>query len=687
MKKYSFILVTIVLILLLSSCSLFACKHRKCTEQVVPPTCELDGYTEYTCKKCGDVSTGNIVEKLGHSYTEEVIAANCFEEGYTKHTCTVCSNTYNDNIVEKTKHYFVGEACPNCGMEEITENITPDTEWYDEKLLIFDLTTKEQLAGLASLVNSGIDFSGVNIYLDADINLEFYEWIPIGNSEYSFNGIFDGDGHTIFGLKINANYDYVGLFGNLSGKVCNVNIEQANVYVKRNYSYVSIVCGYLTGEANNITTDGFIEASKSNQVGSIAGVVSPLSIVYNKLSNKATINASNCVGGIFGYINSTGIVQIDNIVSTGNIKGVSQVGGIVGYANANVGSKIYQSSVCADIVGEYYIGGIAGKVENVSISTCTNDGSSIKANAYYNEGENFYVWLGGYVGYGYSIDNCINNVDIIYTSRGAYVGGIGGYLTDDISGCINNGDVKGVESVGGVVGCSTSNISNCSNKGNISGLSNNVGGIVGYITPENAVTLENLDNMGRVEGLSCVGGIIGKMYQVTTTIGDWYSDTKKGSNSSYKWYYHFYSIDTIIRNINNSADIFAINEMVGGNAGNISVESTYEQHNAKHTNHGGGYSSNACSIIGDIRILATNIVNTGNISAGNSVGEIFGSFVSDAPSTIDNYTVIGKVKVKSEVLEGEYDIGLNTNLTLTDRKIYGEENTNTETPETSGVSE
>lgn len=664
MKKYSFVLVTIVLILLLSSCSLFACKHRKCTEQVVPPTCELDGYTEYTCKKCGDVSTGNIIEKLGHSYTEEVIAANCFEEGYTKHTCTVCSNTYNDSIVEKTKHYFVGEACPNCGMEEITENITPDTEWYDEKLLIFDLTTKEQLAGLASLVNSGIDFSGVNIYLDADINLEFYEWIPIGNSEYSFNGIFDGDGHTIFGLKINANYDYVGLFGNLSGKVCNVNIEQANVYVKRNYSYVSIVCGYLTGEVVDVSTDGFIEAARAKYVGAVVGLIANESIICSNISNTAKINGGDYVGGIFGCIESLGSVHIDSVINTGDVTGTAYVGGIVGFAKGSEGSKIYESSVSADIHGEYYVGGIAGKTESVTVSKCNNEGSTISSDSYFSDGEMFYVWLGGYVGYGYSVEDCVNNSDVSYTARGYYVGGIIGYAIGDIVNCTNNG--------------------------NITTYTNNVGGIVGKVNSASNAVFNNLSNTGDISGNTAIGGIAGAYNKSIneTAGGQLYQNVAKGScniiTCGKTQYYHKYCITMTISDLSNSGKITATVDLAGGIIGDVSLDNAYSIANKCHEKE---FHDNYCLIVYDASLNATNLVNEGEVCAGNNAGEIFGSFVSDAPSTIDNYTVIGKVTVKSEVLEGEYDVGLNTNLTLTDRKIYGEENTNTETPETSEVTE
>ena len=69
------------------------------------------------------------------------------------------------------------------------------------------------------------------------------------------------------------------------------------------------------------------------------------------------------------------------------------------------------------------------------------------------------------------------------------------------------------------------------------------------------------------------------------------------------------------------------------------------------------------------------LTNTGDVSGNNKVGEMFGSFSSDAMSFITTYTVTGKVTVDGEVLEGEYDVGNKTNLTLSGREVYGEENT------------
>ena len=52
--------------------------------------------------------------------------------------------------------------------------------------------------------------------LTEDIDLSGHSWEPIGNSAQSFLGVFDGNGHTISGLYIDApDEDNQGLFGYL----------------------------------------------------------------------------------------------------------------------------------------------------------------------------------------------------------------------------------------------------------------------------------------------------------------------------------------------------------------------------------------------------------------------------------------------------------------------------------------
>lgn len=132
------------------------------TEKVVPPTCESDGYTIFTCNNCGDIYTGNVTTKLGHdyqlkdhkdatcteagydyyecsrdalhNYTEaipatdhmygkEVVEPTCTEPGYTKYTCAYCGDSYTTDEKPELGHdpIAVPGKEPTCTETGLTE--------------------------------------------------------------------------------------------------------------------------------------------------------------------------------------------------------------------------------------------------------------------------------------------------------------------------------------------------------------------------------------------------------------------------------------------------------------------------------------------------------------------------------------------------------------------------------------
>ena len=97
-----------------------------------------------------------------------------------------------------------------------------DISWYDESGNYY-LSTPEQLAGLAYLVNNETDFSDETFNLTSDIDLSGHEWVSIGNTSagYYFDGKFNGNNHTIDNLVSSEQSfsDYYGLFGNIGGNV------------------------------------------------------------------------------------------------------------------------------------------------------------------------------------------------------------------------------------------------------------------------------------------------------------------------------------------------------------------------------------------------------------------------------------------------------------------------------------
>ena len=128
-----------------------------------------------------------------------------------------------------------------------------DTSWYvgHEADTEYHIITAEQLAGLAKLVNADpgtTNFAGKTIYLENDLDLSGHEWISIGTvlggdfPEYSFCGVFDGQGHVISNLYSHES-DIEGadeshnllrnaLFGNVyNGEVKNLGVADAEIWI------------------------------------------------------------------------------------------------------------------------------------------------------------------------------------------------------------------------------------------------------------------------------------------------------------------------------------------------------------------------------------------------------------------------------------------------------------------------
>jgi len=98
---------------------------------------------------------------------------------------------------------------------------------YTESGTTITISTAQGLAYMAYQVNSGNDtYSGKTVQLSADLNLSANEWVPVGFVKEcdrdplhpeGFQGIFDGQGHTISGLTCQNLYDNAGLFGIVRG--------------------------------------------------------------------------------------------------------------------------------------------------------------------------------------------------------------------------------------------------------------------------------------------------------------------------------------------------------------------------------------------------------------------------------------------------------------------------------------
>ena len=211
----------------------------------------------------------------------------------------------------------------------------------------YTVTSADGLINVAELVNGGK--TDINITLGKNIDLTGKGWTPIGtNYEKRYKGTFDGRGHTIKGLTVTTNDQFVGLFGYLdrAGTVKNVVME--GIQITSNHVLMSGntggVVGYSWGTIENCSVSG-------------------------------SVSGTNCVGGVVGGQQSSG--SIIGCSSSATVKGTRHVGGVVGekwgtmtacYATGNVTLEINSP---LDLSG----GGVVGLNGGSTVLACYATGN------------------------------------------------------------------------------------------------------------------------------------------------------------------------------------------------------------------------------------------------------------------------------------------------------------------------
>ena len=334
--------------------------HKPVTDAAKAATCTETGLTEGAhCSVCEEVLTAQtVVPAKGHTtVTIEGKDATCKLPGLTDGAhCSVCGEVQTEQQVIPAGHSSENGICKKCGIKVDTWDGSIDTSWYNATDNSFIINTAEQLAGLASLSNSGNNFKNKTITLGTNIDLSGLEWTPI-SSESSFEGTFNGMGYVVSNFKITSkSMQYVGLFGRSAGTILCLGVE--NFTIDTEYSNGSAYVGGLVGSAGGMIVNCYA-----------TGNVSAYAYSYN------TANAY--VGGLIGGSSA----QVVNCYATGNVyagsgsrsySAYSYAGGLIGdggwgkitncFATGNV-------SVRAGLLSYCYAGGLVGTTYNNPVNS------------------------------------------------------------------------------------------------------------------------------------------------------------------------------------------------------------------------------------------------------------------------------------------------------------------------------
>lgn len=305
------------------------------------------------------------------------------------------------------------------------------TSWFTGKKTSYDISSATQLAGLAQIVNKGKDLSGITFNLTKDIWLntpkecENYKnwktnppknvWTPIGYSKksgyYPFTGIFNGNGHTIYGMYATGTkttgYETVGLFGYtyLAG-ITSLRIQKSMVYASN-----------PTGSVSAGAIAGIAEGSIINQCENDGEVYAygPKDMEYGMHDAEA--------GGIVGYIGPenmsaiVGVAAVEAILGAGNLivnpllfnDGSGAIIKTTGIANCVNWGYVYAKGP-----GSSYSGGIVGNAQNGEIRNCLNLSTP---GAYGNKYDRYCGLIAGQI-FWCPVINCYSYYDSEYSRDG-----------------------------------------------------------------------------------------------------------------------------------------------------------------------------------------------------------------------------------------------------------------------------
>ena len=213
---------------------------------------------------------------------------------------------------------------------------------------VYELNSAAAMKWVAEQVSGTNSFAGKSVVMIDDIDLGGEEWKPIGMGGKHFEGTFDGQNHTIKGLKVTARNSgaQAALFCSAAGNAQFKNFTIDEAYVKypadSNDYYAAAVVGTIYG---NLKFEGINVKNSTitgnNKVGAIfAHDGSSTQITVNNchvdncyIASEDTADGG-CVGGLIGFY-ATGTAGKVNTISNSSVKNST----IVGINSSNSGKR------------------------------------------------------------------------------------------------------------------------------------------------------------------------------------------------------------------------------------------------------------------------------------------------------------------------------------------------------------
>ena len=452
-----------------------------------------------------------------------------------------------------------------------------------------------------------LDFSDTNL-----IN-------PLGSNNgtcQGYSGVFNGKGHSIKGLEMNAT-KYAGLF-----------------------------CSLKDATVQNLVFDPSCSFNGTEGAGALSVNLTG-SVLIQNVTNKAAVSGNVKAGGLIGYaegIEEELSISFDECVNEGNVTkagtGRVFVGGLVGliYRNKNLTIAVSKCINNGHAIEGYDAGGFFGSVQN-------NDNVVMTLSHATNNGTLFGAFSGGFCAHVLENTNvvlafssCTNNGDASDGVSGGFVASITSNPSVSVTfvKSTNNGAVSAVNS-GGFVGLMTANkqvsvtIMSSANNGDVFGngryATMNIGGFIGRISKNSNITLalSSSANNGRVTWTSSlIGGFVGEIESNTKMAMTISNSTNNGDATGNDFYTGGF-VGHI--KLDREAQTFALDIINSANKGEISC--------TRGVACGLFYVAPACK--GEVTTTVLNSINRGNVSAANAYG------ITNIVTTAKNVVSMGDV--------------------------------------------
>ncbi len=262
--------------------------------------------------------------------------------------------TNTNGTPERPNHKFDADGiCENCGARLIS--------------------TADQLFDYAADLNVGAADGSIEIILANDINMKAISgYTGIGTRDYPFSGSFDGKGHRITNMLIDAPLEgeggnNIGLFGVVGGETSSSVVTIKNVVIDSSCEifgagYAAGIVGCAKGKGKLIIENCGNEAPVTVEGANAAGILGVDDLGGMLITIRNCYNTGEIVGGresagISGWLGKNAVVE--NCYNTGDVAGLD---GTNTFGRSDGGSAQYIN--CYETIGSQVVTIDASKVSS-----------------------------------------------------------------------------------------------------------------------------------------------------------------------------------------------------------------------------------------------------------------------------------------------------------------------------------